>query len=550
MHRIFRCWVCALWADLILAFSPTPPPSLAGCFHEVQDYVDSPATDRLPNGGVVSNPAVCQRKCQHESWCDHFVWKPAANFAKGFFAKSCWLLNGDGTVVVSSAATTMDFVIHGPKVCPQSGYISMTAHKTSAAGMRANRTSVAKTDSIRDSHVEPHQGATMIGSKRLIGRVVSFVHHKLEWWMIILMSIATFLALMLLCCQQCSCNKKSETLSNHDDLVVDPGDATVESKSMFDKRVAKPVEMLSQASAKSDHNLDHKNCQNPFNGAQEQLVLGCPWMPLADKVPWWNVLARAPTTPTGYSAILQVPPQEPLTPPLVPSMWHQDIALGLPVESSSLSDGFCLSERSGTGPVMAGPVISRPRTPAFSCSSRAGSVSGPSTPSFPSKLARNRSFPGHLSPPKPARSPPSLFHDDAGASSNSHDRREGHRTPGASSNYHDRREGHRTPVRGRVVPLSPERIQQAVRLPCEGSSPGRIKQAVKPPPEEASAEWVQLAGMPPREGSETPSMMSSQVAGSPSTGSSPRRRRLSPERVQTLQSMLKFVDLPFVRHDV
>jgi len=564
MHRIFQWCVVALWVDLVFAFSPTPPPALAGCFRQVQDYIDRPSTDRLPNGGVVSNPAACQRKCQHESWCDHFVWKPAANIAKGFFAKGCWLLNGNGSTVVSSAATTEDLAVHGPKVCPQTGSTAITAHRMKNAKAKSNRTGgpVNRTSVLQKvASVEQRQDITKIGTKKLIRRVASYEYHKLEWWMIMLISVAAFATLMLLC-HRCSCNKKRKTLQTLDDLAVEPGEAIMDSESKVDDTAVKPVEMLSQASAKSDHRLDHASHENLFDGPNEQLALGCPWVPQTDKVSWWNPLdvwPRSPAHPTGYSALLQVPPLELWTPPLVPSMWHQDVAYGVPVERHS-SDGFCLSERSGSSPLIAGPPINRPRTPGLSCSSKPETVSGADTPSFASLGPTPSCSSHHLHfPEKVACSLPFQNH------------------VGASCNHHVGRES-RTSLRSHVVPLSPERVQQAVRPLREGSSPERVQQAVMPPREGTSPERVHRVVMPPREGtlpervhrtvmppregSSPPAMMPpcegslpvadvlsmtpSKVAGEPST----RSRRLSPERVQTLQSTLKFVDLPFVRHDI
>merc|ERR1719195_2022000 len=84
-----------------------------------------------------------------------------------------------------------------------------------------------RTDFIRDSGVEQRQRNMMVGTERLIGRVVSFVHHNLEWWMIMLMSLTAFTALMLLC-HRCSCNVKRQTrqaLQSPDDLDVEPGGA-------------------------------------------------------------------------------------------------------------------------------------------------------------------------------------------------------------------------------------------------------------------------------------------------------------------------------------
>jgi len=313
--------------------------------------------------------------------------------------------------------------------------------------------------------VEQRQGITHAGTGKLIGRVVSFMHHKLEWWMIMLISIAA-----LLLCHRCSCNKKAKTLQTHDDLVVDPREAIMESESKLDETAVKPVELMSPVSAKGDHRLELARHQNLLD-SNEKLALGCPWVPLADKVAWWNsleVLPRLPTNPTGYSAHLQVPPQELRTPPLVPSLWHQDVAFGVPVERC-LSDGYCLSEMSGSSPPRAGPLISLPRTPGLSCSSQPETVSDAALPRTPSCSSHHLRF-----QEKVACSLPSLFQDHVGASCNHHN--------------------------GRESRLSvPEWVQQAVRPLRERSSLEHVQQAVMPPPEGVLAERVQQAVLPPPE---------------------------------------------------
>jgi len=274
----------------------------------------------------------------------------------------------------------------------------------------------------------------------------------------------------------------------------------MESKSKLDEAAVKLVEMSSHASGKSDHRLHQANHKILFDGPNEKLALGRPWTALADKVAWWNPLEvwpRSPANPMGSSALLHVPPQEIQTPPLVPSTLHQDVAFGFPVERS-FSDGFLLSERSGSSPFIPGPLINRPRTPDLSCSSKAETVSIAGTRSF-ANLAPTRSYSSHRSlfPEKVACSLPSMFHDG--------------------------REG-RSSLRSRVAPLSPERVQQAVKPLSEGSSllrkgaspewdhrleasPERVHRAVLPPREGTWPEQVHWTVVPPCEGSSLPAVM-------------------------------------------
>lgn len=377
--------------------------------------------------------------------------------------------------------------------------------------------------------------------------------------MIMLMSLAAFAALMLLC-HSCSCNMKRQTLQTLDDVGVEPGGAIMECESQFDKTTVKPVEMMSQTLAKSERCLDYESHENLFDGPnerlpapalfQEQLALGCPWLPLADKAAWWNPLdvwPRAPANPAGYSKLpVQVPPWELRTAPLVPNIWHQDIALGVPVDRTGSTDGFCLSERSVRGPMFTGPLISRPRTPGPSCSTKAGPscsikaepLSGACTPSFPS-LVPTLPCPSHplRSPGNAACSSPFIFQDHVGKNCNRHERQENQ--PSVSS-----RAAPHSPVRPPCEGSLPECLQQAAMPPRKRTSPEWAQRAVMPPCEGASPEWGQRAGMPQCDGSSP--APDSQVAGAPNT----RTRQLSPERVQTLQSTLQFVDMPFVRHDI
>mmetsp|Transcript_117419 Transcript_117419/g.228300 ORF Transcript_117419/g.228300 Transcript_117419/m.228300 type:complete len:497 (-) Transcript_117419:103-1593(-) len=177
-----------------------------GCFHEGQDYIDRPATDRPPNGGYAqAGPALCQLRCQRESWCNHFFWRQDGIPSRALLPNGCWLLNGDVLVVrgsILNASSAAGLLVHGPKVCPAGAN----------QGENDGGTVASQPTNVQEGSTE---GGNLAGSMlEQVENIGKFVRsHILKWWVLILVSILAFCTVILLCsCCGRSCTRPRQRI--------------------------------------------------------------------------------------------------------------------------------------------------------------------------------------------------------------------------------------------------------------------------------------------------------------------------------------------------
>jgi len=211
-------------AATVAAVTPSDG-TLGGCFHEGQDYVDKPATDRPPNGGLQAGPRQCQARCQRESWCDHFFWRKegvqSAGLLQRAWPKGCWLLNGAG--YTSTASSSAGYLVHGPKVCP----VAAAASKSNG-GIGATQSSASTAaESLQEDTTESGSLAGLMLEP--VEKVGKFMRSDiLKWWMAVLISILAFCMVLVFCacCTRCCTGPRQRVIEEELEFF---GDATEDS---------------------------------------------------------------------------------------------------------------------------------------------------------------------------------------------------------------------------------------------------------------------------------------------------------------------------------